>query len=211
MKQDLMDSTKSRHAFIKNSLQNSEFDTVDRYFDLLDGISYADKYNEMYNKDLQFYKKQMNKMYGGNSEQNYITPNTTNGKKGEEPTLTFANRARKFAGLKTSVNKQKNKNKKTLQTAQQTVTKHLQTQKNQLNKEKANFAKKQDEFRKRQDELNQQRGQSTSTEREGSQYRPPRGRFGDGYGQQRPIYGQQSPSYGQQSPRYGRDDTSMFD
>lgn len=60
-----MDSTKSRHDFIKNSLQNGGFEKVDRYFDLLDGISYANKYNEIYNKDLKFYNTQMKKMYGG--------------------------------------------------------------------------------------------------------------------------------------------------
>jgi hypothetical protein len=62
---DLMNSTRTRHGFIKKSLQTGGFEKVDTYFDLLDGISYVDRYNEIYKNDIKFYNTQMKKMYGG--------------------------------------------------------------------------------------------------------------------------------------------------
>jgi hypothetical protein len=65
MKKDLMKDVRTRHNFIKTSLNGGGIDKVDRYFDLLEGISYVDKYNKIYNKDLKYYNDQMKKMSGG--------------------------------------------------------------------------------------------------------------------------------------------------
>jgi hypothetical protein len=232
MKKDLMDSTKSRHAFIKNSLQNGGFETVDRYFDLLDGISYTNKYNEIYKNDLNFYNTQMKKMYGGAGVWDSIK-STVTGKKNSPNvarqkaetaiqtatnTLTQLNRKNKLASnsLQLEINRLKLKTNPTNATKneikklegeqhKQESAKREKERTNQEKKQKANYEKQQQNEQKRQENQQRER-QSNRRGYEGSQYRPPQRQS---FGEYDPILTESSlqspnysPSYGQQRQRY---------
>lgn len=67
--------TTTRNQFIRESIKGGDYEKLDRYFDILDSITHKAKYKNIYNKDMKYYNKEMEKMIGGYDQ--YSMPNVS--------------------------------------------------------------------------------------------------------------------------------------